>query len=387
MTERQETGKRLDEKLLEESLEELYEHAPCGYVSTLPDGTFAKVNGTFLAWTGYQREELLADKRFQDLLPIGGKIFYETHYAPLLQMQGFVNEIAVDLVCRDGSQLPVLISSVQKRDASGAPLLHRTTIFNASDRREYERELLRARKKAEQAVEAKTRSLSTISHEIRNPLSSITLATQLLERNTSDPKHLRYIGMLKSSSQSLLALLNDILDYQKIEAGHVALQERKFNIREFVNDIILRLEARAEEKKLAVQAEVDEHVPEHLVGDPIKIGQVLTNLMSNAIKFTEEGSVKLTLRVKDVRSDAVSIDFSVEDTGIGIAPERVAYVFEEFTQASSDITVKYGGTGLGLAISRKLLQLYGSEIKVASTPGKGSTFSFNLRLKTVPERE
>jgi PAS domain S-box-containing protein len=144
---------RLDEKLLEESPEDLYEHAPCGYVSTLPDGTFAKVNHTFLAWTGYQREELLANKRFQNLLTVAGKIFYETHYAPLLHMQGFVNEIAFDLVCRDGQQLPVLINSGQKRDASGTPLLNRITIFNASDRRQYERELLLARKKAEQGAD------------------------------------------------------------------------------------------------------------------------------------------------------------------------------------------------------------------------------------------
>src|ERR1051325_7494166 len=143
--------RQLDEKLLEENLEDLYEHAPCGYVSTLPDGTFAKVNQTFLTWIGYQREELLAGKRFQDLLTVAGKIYYETHYTPLLRMQGFVNEIAFDLVCRDGQRLVVLLNSIQKRDVSGTPQLNRTTIFNASDRREYERELLLARTKAEQA--------------------------------------------------------------------------------------------------------------------------------------------------------------------------------------------------------------------------------------------
>src|SRR5690349_6509809 len=139
---------KLDARLLEESLDDLYEHAPCGYVSTLPDGTFVKVNHTFLVWIGYESDELLAGKQFQDLLTVAGKIFHETHYAPLLHMQGFVNEIAFDLVCRDGQQLPVFINSLQKRDAAGTPLLNRITIFNASDRRQYERELLLARKKA-----------------------------------------------------------------------------------------------------------------------------------------------------------------------------------------------------------------------------------------------
>jgi PAS domain S-box-containing protein len=142
-----------DVTLLDENLEDLYEHAPCGYVSTFLDGAFAKVNQTFLDWTGYQRDELLAGKRIQDLLTVGGRIFYDTHYAPLLHMQGFVNEIAFDLVCRDGHHLPVLINSVQKRAASGTPRLNRTTIFNASDRRAYERELLLARQKAEQAAD------------------------------------------------------------------------------------------------------------------------------------------------------------------------------------------------------------------------------------------
>ena len=154
--------RQLAEQLLEESLEDLYEHAPCGYVSTFPDGVFAKVNQTFLTWTGYERNELLAGKRFQDLLTVGGRIFYETHYTPLLHMQGFVNEIAFDLLCHDGRHLPVLINSVQKRDASGTPLLNRTTIFNAINRREYERELLRARKTAEQATERITRLQAVI---------------------------------------------------------------------------------------------------------------------------------------------------------------------------------------------------------------------------------
>ena len=144
---------------LEESVADLYEHAPCGYLSTLPDGTVIRANATFLAMTGYRADELVAVRRFQDLLTAGGRIYHETHYAPLLRMQGTVREIAVDIVCADGRRLPALVNSVLKRDAAGEPLLVRTTVFDATDRREYERELLRARTRAEDS-EARARVLA-----------------------------------------------------------------------------------------------------------------------------------------------------------------------------------------------------------------------------------
>jgi sigma-B regulation protein RsbU (phosphoserine phosphatase) len=150
--------------LLEESAEDLYENAPCGYLSTLPGGLIVKVNGTFLAWTGYGRDELIGHRRFQDLLTAGGRIFHETHYAPLLHMQGSVREIAVDVVRADGTRLPALVNSVLRRDEAGEPAMVRTTVFNATDRREYERELLRARRAAEESG-ARARELARTLQE------------------------------------------------------------------------------------------------------------------------------------------------------------------------------------------------------------------------------
>jgi PAS domain S-box-containing protein len=370
---------------LDETAEELYEDAPCGYLSTRPDGTIVRVNRTFLAWTGYDREGLLAGKRFQDLLIPAGKIFYETHYAPLLQMQGFVNEIAVDLACADRRLMPVLINSARKTDASGTHVLTRTAVFNATDRREYERELLLARHRAEQAARTKADFLSMLSHEIRNPVSAIIPAVRLLERTGTSPDQEKLIRSLKSASERLLGLVNDILDFSKIEAGKVSLEQRPFNVRQLISGILFSLAARAEEKGLAVEVDIDERVPACLVGDPIKIGQVLANLVSNAIKFTESGSVAVAVQVREDLSDAVSVDFRVTDTGIGIAKDRLVRIFEEYAQAGADVSWKYGGTGLGLAISRKLLGLYGSGIVVQSVPGQGSTFTFNLRLKVGHE--
>ncbi|MFL5349346.1 MAG: ATP-binding protein [Hyalangium sp.] len=371
--------------LLEESVEDLYENAPCGYISTLPDGTIVKVNRTLLAWTEYPREELLAGRRFQDLLSMGGKIFHETHYAPLLRMQGFINEINFELVGKNGRTLPVLVNTAQKKDASGKLLFYRTTIFNIADRKNYERELLLARQKAEQAAKAKADFLSMMSHEIRTPINAIIGLSHLLRQTRLSPQQEKYAGILHSSSENLLGLLNDILDFSKIEAGKVSLEERNFNLSQMVHGIFHSLHVKAEEKNLALRVELDERVPDWLVGDPVKIGQVLTNLVSNAIKFTEQGSVTVAVRVREQHADTFALELQVKDTGIGIAPDRLSKVFEEFTQASYDINLKYGGTGLGLTICQRLLELYGSKLTVQSVLGEGTTFSFGLRLRLGQE--
>jgi PAS domain S-box-containing protein len=363
------------------STEDLYEHAPCGYLVTRPDGIIVKANETFLSWTGHSREELLYRKRLYELFTVAGRIFHETHYAPLLRMQGFVRELAMDLVCADGRPVPAMLSAVQRKDAAGNPLYNAVTLFTATDRKLYERELLLARKKAEQLAQAKAALLSTLSHEIRNPLNAITAATRLLGTTPLSTKQEKYLRILGSSSGTLLDLVNDILDWSKIEAGKLSLEQRPFEPRELINVIVTGLAARAEEKKLQLQADLDEQLPVRLLGDPVKIGQILSNLVSNAIKFTDRGSVKITVSLRSREADECVVGFQVSDTGIGISPDRVAAIFEEYTQASYDIGMKYGGTGLGLSISRKLLEMHGSKMDVASVVGEGSRFSFDLRLK------
>ncbi|WP_375754973.1 ATP-binding protein [Corallococcus exercitus] len=367
----------------EDSAEELYEHAPCGYLSTSPEGRIIKVNQTFLTWTGYSREALLGGKRFSELLTVAGRIFHETHYAPLLQMQGFVHELSLDLVCADGRPLPALINSVQKRDALGRPRSVRTTLFNMTDRKRYERELLLSRRKAEQLAQAKAALLATLSHEIRNPLNAITAATRLLGMTPLSDKQSKYLRILGSASGNLLALVNDILDWSKIEAGKLSLEQREFSLRELLGDILNGQAARAEEKRLRLQTEIDPRLPACLLGDPVKLGQILTNLVSNALKFTEKGGVQVSVALRSRDGDACDLAFQVSDTGIGIPPDRLAAIFEEYTQANYDIGMKYGGTGLGLSISRKLVELHGSRMVVESEVGKGTRFSFNLRLKAV----
>lgn len=367
--------------LLQESVEDLYENAPCGYVSALPDGTIVKVNQTFLTWTGYRREELVGHRRLQDLLTAGGRIFHETHYAPLLRMQGQVREIAVDMVCADDRRLPVLLSSTLKTDTQGQPLLSRTTVFNATDRKEYERELVRERQRAEQADKEKSAFISMLSHEIRNPLNAVMGIGHLLSTTELSATQRELVGLLRSASENLMSLVNDILDFSRIEAGGVSLEERSFDLRQLVHHIAATFRLKSDEKGLALGVRLDERIPANLLGDPVKIGQVLTNLLANALKFTSRGSVTLELEVQEVAEDAVSILIRVADTGIGIAPDRLAHIFEDFAQASYDIGMKYGGTGLGLAISRRLVEMHGGRIAVESEPGQGTAFSFVLRLK------
>jgi PAS domain S-box-containing protein len=372
--------RRLGRAVLDESAEELYEHAPCGYLSCLPDGTIVRVNQTLLDWTGYTRDYLLSDTRVQSLLSVGSKIYYETHFAPLLQMQGRANEIALEIVGADRTARPILVNAVQKRDAEGTPLFMRMTLFDATDRRRYERELLVARRRAEQIAADKADLLAMLSHDIRNPLNALMGNVFMLERSNLPEAHMRRLRVVRTSSENMLALLNRVLELSKAESAAFALAESSFALAPLVRDAAGAFAARAEEKGLRLDVTIAADVPETVIGDPIALRQILSNFIGNAVKFTERGSVSVSVRALEPATDAVTLKFMVIDTGIGIPADRVERIFEEFTQGSDDTAARYGGSGLGLAIARKLLALYGSSIQVESAPGEGSAFSFKLRL-------
>jgi PAS domain S-box-containing protein len=377
---------RIEDALLEESVEELYEHAPCGYLSTLPDGTIVKANQTFVEWTGVTREVLLAGTKFQTLLSIGSRMYYETHYAPLLRMQGFANEIALEITRGDGRLLPVLVNSRQKRDEHGTPLFNRITLFDSTDRLRYERELLLARRKAEQIAKDKADLVAMLSHDIRNPLNAAMGIVQMLERSELTVQQRRLVRLLKSSSDNMLNLLNQVLELSKAESGGFTLIETPMSMRAVVDEVVSTFEPVAREKGITIQRVVAPDLPETVIADPVAIRQVLTNLVANAVKFTTIGSVTVAVSAGEISSDAVTLAVAVSDTGIGIASDAIERIFDAFAQASRDTTMRFGGTGLGLTITRRLLALYGSTVQVQSTPGKGSTFSFTLRLPLPARR-
>ena len=375
---------RLDDAL-EESAEDLYEHAPCAYLSTYPDGTILRVNGTFLDWTGTTRDALLANVRFASLLTIGSRIYYETHVAPLLRMQGAAGELALELVRADGRILPVLLNARQKRGGDGVPLVNRITLIDATDRRRYERELLLARRRAEQIARDKADLVAMLSHDIRNPLNAVMGVVQLLERSDLAAGPARLVRLLKSSSENMLNLVNHVLELSKAESGTFMLTETPFSMRSLALDVVATFEAMARQKGIALDSTIADGVPPAVLGDPVAIRQVLTNLVANAVKFTPEGSVTVTVTAPEVSTDAATLAVAVTDTGIGIAPEVVDRIFNPFTQANYETGVRFGGSGLGLTITQRLLALYGSRVEVQSAPGEGSTFSFTLRLSVPAE--
>jgi signal transduction histidine kinase len=185
---------------------------------------------------------------------------------------------------------------------------------------------------------------------------------------------------LKSSSENMLNLLNHVLELSKAESSNFALVETPFSPRTLIEDVVSTFDTAARENGLKIRADIAERVPAAVIGDPVAIRQILTNFVGNAVKFTATGSVTLTVATKQIATDAVTLAIAVSDTGIGIAPEVIERIFNEFTQASDETAMRFGGTGLGLTITRRLLALYGSTVGVQSTPGEGSTFSFNLRL-------
>ncbi len=366
--------------LLDEDLAGIYEDAPAGYLSTLPDGTIVKVNGTFLRWTGFARGELVRERRLQELFSTPGRIYYETHLGPLLAMQGALNEIAIDILAADGRVLPVMLNAAQRKSGAGEPLLLRFTVFSATERRRYEKELLQARRDAEALARAKTELLAMLSHDIRTPLGSVMAVAQLLERSALTPQQANLVRILTSSSSTMLNLVNEVLEHSRLEAGAVALNPAPFDLGAQVRRLVDDLQPLAREKGLALGCLVDPRLPGMLIGDATKLGQVLGNLAGNALKFTEAGSVTLQLAVTDLSERDARIRVRVADTGIGIEPGQLPRIFGEYAQAHDGIAGRYGGSGLGLAISRKLLRAHGSDLQAESQPGKGSVFWFDLAL-------
>lgn len=254
-----------------------------------------------------------------------------------------------------------------------------------SSQKEVSASLEKAKTKAEEAAMAKAQFLSTMSHEIRTPMNAVIGLTNLLIEDNPKKNHVENLQALKFSGENLLTLINDILDFSKIEAGRIDLEKSEFQLSALINGIERTLGLCAAEKEIAFVCQTDPKIPERLLGDFTRISQVLNNLVSNAIKFTLNGSVTLTTKLVKVTQKDATVAFSVTDTGIGIPADKLDIIFDNFSQASSDTTRKFGGTGLGLAITKKLLEMYGSQIKVESKVDQGSTFSFTLTLQRAFE--
>jgi len=344
------------------------------YLSTL-DGTFTGCNRALLEMLGYSYKELMQ-------LSVSAIYAHPDDRRHLLQQlidKGEVRDYEVQLKRKNGELIDCLVNSSVRRDQNHEIVGFQGIIRDITLRKKTF-ELQRAKDLAERANKFKAEFLANMSHEIRTPMNAIGGMLQLLNKTKLEPKQHEYLDGMQTAVDSLLQIINDILDFSKIEAGKMELDNRPFSLQQTVEAIISTIRFKAEEKGLELVLDMDPSIPPNLQGDPLRINQILLNLISNAIKFTPEGEVRVTIRLIDKLDHKARLFFSVKDTGIGIEQEKLQDIFESFTQASTDTTRLYGGTGLGLAIVKKLIDMLNGAIMVRSRKGQGSEFIFELEL-------
>ncbi|WP_199117730.1 PAS domain S-box protein [Pedobacter sp. ASV28] len=286
---------------------------------------------------------------------------------------------------KDGTPIWLSVSNTPIINGNGVMERQVELIADITERKQVEHDMVLAKEQALQLSEAKEMFLSVMSHEIRTPLNAIIGMTHLLIDNDPKASQIDDLNILKFSGENLLNIINDVLDFTKIETGNLNLEFLPLSLSNLCNDIVNSLQVSSQKKKNVLTLHYDQKIPGLLLGDKTRLYQILMNLLGNAIKFTNKGRVDLKVKLFGEQADAADIYFEIADNGIGIPSDKKEYIFETFTQAKADISRKYGGTGLGLAITKKLLKLYGSDIQVNSIEGKGTTFSFLIHFNKASQ--
>lgn len=271
--------------------------------------------------------------------------------------------------------------AIVEQDDNGHPLRMVGTVMDITEQKCLTEEIVHARELAEDANRMKGDFLANMSHEIRTPMNAIIGLSHLALNTQLSPKQQDYINKIHMSGETLLGIINDILDFSKIEAGKLEIESIEFNLFNVLDHLSSMIGLKAGEKDVEFLIDLAPDVPLGLIGDPLRLGQVLINLANNAVKFTEQGDISVEVKLKQQTEEEIVLAFAVRDSGIGMSEEQQAKLFQAFTQADSSTTRQYGGTGLGLAISKQLVEMMGgSEIGVESIPGQGSTFYFTARF-------
>ncbi|MGH7988078.1 MAG: ATP-binding protein [Candidatus Binataceae bacterium] len=345
-------------------------------ITKVADGRILLINREFARMSGFSEEEAVG--RDPVALGIWPNPEERLNCLAHLQQHGELRNVELTFRCKTGETAPFLISAAFV-ELDGALC----TITIARDMREIkriQRELITARENAEAASRTKTEFLSSMSHEIRTPMNAILGMSELLAETTLDATQRKYLSLMRSNGATLVRLIDDILDLAKIESGRMFLESTAFELAPLLRGVIDTLAVRAHEKSLVLGTSVASGVPAWLIGDPLRLRQILINLVGNAIKFTEAGSVAVSVSATAI-DDGVMLGLGVADTGIGIPADKLSAIFSSFTQADSTTARRYGGSGLGLAIVKRLVQLMGGEITAASQTGVGSIFTVRAPFK------
>ncbi len=348
------------------------------------EGIIVQVNERFCQLTGYDKQKVIGQSYRDIFFTKDNEQLSRQVWQTINNGDTWRGEICAHR--KDGSTYWVYASIVPFLDEHGQPLKFIGVRTDITERKQAEEAMRQARELAEEATRAKSEFLSMMSHEIRTPMNAIIGMTHLALQTTLTDKQRDYLNKTQTAARSLLALINDILDFSKIEAGKLEMEEIPFELSTVLNDLASVVGLRVQEKHLELFFSVEQEASVPLLGDPLRLGQVLLNLTNNAIKFTEQGEI--SIHVKALTDDEgdddnahMVLQFSVRDTGIGMNKAQQQRLFQAFSQTDSSITRKYGGTGLGLIISKRLVNMMGGDITVSSEPDKGSCFTFTVRLK------
>jgi len=365
------------------SADALYDNAACGLVLARPDGVIVRANATFCSWVGYSADALVGRRRVQDLLPIGARVFHQTHWQPLLHIQGSVSEIKVDLVRSDGRHVPVLVNTVRR--AHDGEMLDELAFFVATDRHKYEQELLRARGKLHElnaaladADRRKDEFLATLAHELRNPLAPIRNVLHLLSAGPPDAARLEWsVQILDRQVRHMTRLVDDLSEISRITQGKIELRKTPVELVAVLTMAAETARPTMESAGLDFTLQLPA-APIQLVADETRLSQILQNLLTNAAKYTPQGGC--VVLAADRTGDVVTI--RVRDSGIGIAAADLPRVFDMFAQVTAARAHSDGGLGIGLALVRGLVELHGGTVAVTSEgTGKGSEFTVTLRVE------
>jgi two-component system, sensor histidine kinase and response regulator len=381
---------------------QLVQSSLIGVISAELDGRILDANDAFLTMLGYDRKDLAAGRLRWDAITPGEHRAGDERALEQLRSAGTCAPWEKEYLHRDGHRVPVLVGVTMLGESDRECICF---IVDITRQKQTEQELIAAKEAADAANQAKSQFLANMSHEVRTPMNAIIGITELVLGTPLAAKQAEYLRMVLQSAESLLGIINDVLDFSKVESGKVELEPLPFNLRETVGDAVKSLALRAHGKNLELALDVDRGVPAWLVGDAGRLRQIVINLVSNAIKFTPEGEVVVSVEAADPQpvnsqgngtpllsaagdeklpqpsnDGAVELQFCIRDTGIGIPANKLERVFEAFEQADASTTRNYGGTGLGLAIVRRLVELMDGRVWIESRPGEGSKVYFTVRL-------